>query len=219
MNRKLIFACATLSSVLLSSYAAGAQIGPYIGGSVGRSSAKVPNTNAFDGSAPGVSVTSSHTGWAERVFGGYNINKYFGLEVGYTNYARALYNARGLGGAFSQLQYNYKTYDAEFKAYFPLGYTGMNLYALAGASHVDETINYTNGGIPLSGSIAQPLNGTTHANTTRPYYGLGINVTLYQHVTINAEATQITNIRHFSTSYIASPYLNMASLGIAYNFC
>jgi hypothetical protein len=200
-------------------HATGAQIGPYLGGSVGRSSAKVPNTNAFDGSTPGVGVTASHTGWAERGFIGFNVNKFFGLEVGYTNYARALYNARGAGGAFSQLQYNYKTWDAEGKAYFPLGYTGMNLYALGGVAHVDETINYTNGNIPLSGSIAQPAPGTTHANTTRPYYGLGINVTFYQHVTVNFEATQITNIRHYSTNYTASPYLNMASLGLAYNFC
>jgi len=208
------------STIVLSSTASATFLGPYIGASVGRGQVETPNAAPFNVTtvAPAGSNSVTRNGWAERGFVGYNVDKFFGLEVGYTNYARSLYNGRTSYG-YSQMQYNFRTYDAVGKAYLPLGDTGYNLYVLLGAARVIETLNYNNAGVPLSGSIAAPANGTSHAYSTRPMYGVGINFSMYGHFTINVEVTQITRIDNFTTNANAIPYLNMESVGFAYNFC
>lgn len=204
--------------MLCTTVANSAQLGPYIGAEAGKSSARTPDSAPFIVSAAG-SNTITRNGWAERAFAGYNLNKFFGLEVGYTNYARVVYNGR-IPGAHAEMQYNFRTYDLVGKAYFPLGYTGYNLYALAGAARVTEALNYKNPGIPLSGSIAGPAIGTSNVYKTRPMYGLGINFSMPQyHFTISLEATQIIHLGGFTTNPNALPNLNLATLGIAYNFC
>jgi hypothetical protein len=104
----------------------------------------------------------------------------------------------------------------------PLGYTGYNLYALAGVVRVTETLNYTNAaGLPLSGSIASPAGlGVTNAYKTRPIYGIGVNFSVPSyHFTINIEATQVDRTSNFGSNPVAVPYLNLVTLGVAYNVC
>jgi hypothetical protein len=189
----------------LCSLAHGATIGPYVGVGIGKSSARTPNEAAFNLNG----------------FAGYNITPYFGLEVGYANYARTVYNGR-IPGAHSEFQYNFRSADAVGKAYLPLGYTGYNLYALAGVVRVTETLNYTNAaGLPLSGSIASPAGlGVTNAYKTRPIYGIGVNFSVPSyHFTINIEATQVDRTSNFGSNPVAVPYLNLVTLGVAYNVC
>lgn len=213
MKRIILFlGAATLSAMTYS-----APIGTYVGVSGGRSMVKTPDSNPFTVSSNGT-TTKTLTGWAERAFTGYNVNPFFGLEVGYTNYARSLYNARTPSGN-SQMKYNFRSYDALGKAYLPLGYSGLNLYVLAGVSRVTETLNYTDGGVPLSGSVA-PINaGVSHSYKTRPLYGVGINMTFMNHITADVEATQVYNLGSFSSDANAIPFLNLLTLGVAYNFC
>jgi hypothetical protein len=221
MKRKFVKIAGLICLLAGTSSALAATIGGYIGLAGGRSTARVPSTTPFNyfGLPGGGDTTKTTVGWAERGFIGWNFTPYFGLEGGYTNYARAIYNGR-TPTQFSQLKYTFRGYDLVGKVYFPLGYTGANIYALAGAVRITETLNYTDGGIPLSGIIAQPQPdpGVSHGYNTRPLYGVGANVTLYKHLTFDFEVTQATSVGNFSANSNAIPFLTMGTIGIAYNF-
>jgi hypothetical protein len=219
MKRKIVRIAGLLSLLVFSASTIAATLGTYLGASGGRDTVRIPNTSPFDvsGYPPPTETTKTSVGWSERLFAGYNLTDYFGLEIGWTNYSRSVYNARTSFGN-SSIQYNFRDYDAVGKVYFPLGYTGANLYVLAGAARVTETLTFTDGGIPLSGIIATPAGYTTHGSSTRPMYGVGGNITLYKHFTISLEFSQITSVGNFSTNANALPFLTMGTLGFAYNF-
>jgi hypothetical protein len=220
MKRKMLAIAGLLGLLSYASTTLAATIGTYLGAAGGRSTVRVPTTPPFDISgypAPS-SVTKTTVGWSERVFAGYNFTDYFGIEIGWNNWSRSLYNARTPFGN-SALQYNFRDYDAVGKVYFPIGYTGANLYALAGAAFVTETLTYTDNGVPLSGVIAQPRNvGASHASNTRPMYGVGGNITFYKRFTVDLEFFQISSVGNFSNNATAIPFLTAGMLGFAYNF-
>jgi hypothetical protein len=217
MKRILLLICTTMSAYTFSSFANAAEIGPYVGLGAGYDQVKTPEKFAFDVSADPLGQTSrTRNGWAGRGFAGYNINKFIGGEFGYTRWARALYKGTASGN-YSSLTYYFHTYEYLLKGYLPLGSSGFNLYAIAGAARVVEILRYKNGGVPLNGNIATPTNSTTHSYKTRPMYGLGANFN-YCHVTIAAEATQINRLGSFSSNPNAIPYLDQYSLSLAYNF-
>ena len=195
-----------------------APMGGYFGIAGGRTSARLPSSTPFNITGlPNASVSKNTVSWAERGFTGWNVTPYFGLELGYTNYGRMIYNARAAATS-SQFKYNFRGYDAVGKVYLPLGYTGGNFYALAGATRITETLKATDGGIPLNGNIARPNAGVSHNYLTRPIYGLGGSVTLYRHLTIAMEVTQISHIGRFAANATSFPALTMGTLGVAYNY-
>ncbi|MES2217857.1 MAG: outer membrane beta-barrel protein [Pseudomonadota bacterium] len=219
MKRKITKIAGLLCLLAYTSTTFAATIGTYIGAGGGRSSARIPTSSPFDVSIypQPSSATKTTVGWSERVFAGYNFTDYFGIEIGWNNWNRSLYNARTPFGN-SAMQYNFRDYDAIGKIYFPIGYTGANLYALAGAARVTETLTYTDNGVILSGIIAEPNPGVTHASNTRPMYGVGGNITLYRRFTINLEVFQISSVGNFTNNPTAIPFLTMGYLGFAYNF-
>jgi hypothetical protein len=218
MKRKILLTATMLCALTGATDLLAATIGPYIGAAVGRSGANLPNSSPFVvDSLPNGSTTNTQKGWAERGFAGYNFTPYLGIEAGYAYYARAIYNSRSSVGN-SQLKYNFRDWDGELKVYLPLGYSGVNIYVLGGASYVTETLNYTNGGLAFSGNIAPASPGVSHGYRTVPIYGVGANVTIMKHVTFNFEFTQSKGWGNFNTNPNAIPVLNLATLGVAYNF-
>ena len=219
MKRKILLIATMLCALTAATDLLAATIGPYLGVALGRSGANMPSASPFEvDTVPNGSTTNTKKGWAERGFAGYNFTHYIGVEIGYTYYARALYNSRSSVGN-SQLKYNFRTYDGEVKVYLPLGYTGVNIYALGGASHVSETLNYADGGLAFSGNIAPASPGTSHGYHTVALYGAGANITIMKHVVFDLEITQSRGWGNFNTNPNAIPILNLATLGIAYNFC
>jgi hypothetical protein len=222
MKRISLLACATLLS-FFSIQAFSTPCGPYIGLGVGKSWFKSPDSNIFV-VPPGGTSTHMLSGTGERAFVGFNVNKYFGIEGGYTHYARALYVGRlPAGAAYSALTYYPHTYDIVGKLYMPLGMTGFNIYALGGVARVVETVQFNNGGIPTNGKVAPPNtfslgSNQTHGYNNRPIYGLGVNYNFTRHFLANIEVTQIQSLNSFSNSNTAVPYMNLATLNIAYGF-
>jgi hypothetical protein len=215
MKRILSLTCAAVS-LMLSSTAFATTCGPYAGAGVGKSWVKTPDSNIFV-VPPGGSTTHSFTGMGARGFFGFNINKYFGLEGGYTRYARSTYNGNSIGNT-AYLKYYIHTYDVVAKVYFPIGYSGFNIYGLGGYVRVVEIIRYVNTGLTANTKIALPFIGNTHGYNNRPIYGVGVNYNFGKHVTVNAEATQVEHLNSFGTTATAVPYLDYVSLNLAYNF-
>jgi hypothetical protein len=218
MKRIHLFAY-TLAAITLSSSAIATTAGPYVGIGAGESQVKTPDSYAFNVSAdPNGSTSRDRNGLGGRVFGGFNFNRWVGVEAGYAKYARSIYVGRA-SGAYSSLRYYIHAYDIVAKGYIPWGTSGFNLYALAGMARVVQTENYVNNGVPTTGNILMPPNSPYHVYRNRPLYGLGINYNFKQHLTINVEATQIKNEQSFPNSYNPTPNINFYSFNIAYNFC
>jgi hypothetical protein len=223
MKRKLSLVCAALVSTLFSVHASATTCGAYLGYGVGKSWVKIPSGYLYD-----VPATSSgrntrfSSGTGQRAFVGFNLNKYFGIEGGYTHYARAFYAGSILDptGAYhySSLTYYIHTYDVVGKAYFPVGNTGFNVYALAGLARVVESVQRIHGGVPSNGKIPLPPIGTTHGYNNRPIYGIGANYNINAHFTVNTEVTQIQKLNDFGRTTYAVPFLDLFSVNIAYNF-
>lgn len=217
MKRIISLVCATAVCTLFSMQALGATCGAYLGLGVGKSWVKLPKGQLFTPPTGG-RASSSFSGLGARGFFGFNLNKYFGLEAGYTHYDRALYSG-SFPGQYSALTYYIHTYDFVAKGYFPFGNTGFNLYALGGIARVVESVQFINGGISANSNVAFPANdGTTHGYNNRPIYGLGANYNFGAHFTINAEITQVQKLNSFSNTPYAVPFLDLATVNVAYNF-
>lgn len=223
MKRIISLVCATLCASFCTTQAFSTPCGPYGGFGVGKTWVYTPSSTLFTVPAGG---TSSYnlTGTGYRLFVGFNINKYFGIEGGWSRYARALYVGRlPAGAAYSALTYYIHTYDVEGKLYMPLGNSGFNLYVLGGIARVVENIQFNNGGIPTNGKIASPNNvslgyNQTHGYNNRPIYGLGANYNFTRHFMANIEVTQIQKLNSFSNTATAVPTMNLATLNVAYGF-
>lgn len=215
MKRIMLIACATLGALTSSFDANAAQIGPYLGAGAGMANLRTPNHYSF--AAPAEN-TRTRGGWGERIFIGFNVDPYLGIEAGYANYPRSLYIGRQASN-YSSITYNARTYDLVGKAYLPLGASGFNIYVLAGAARVAEILKYVNSPIGLTGSIATPIPGTTNTFKTRPIYGLGINYDFNRHLVANVELTQIQHLNTFSNKPNSIPFMNLATVNLAYKFC
>ncbi len=215
MKRIVTLSCAA-AALMLSTTALATTCGPYLGAGVGKSWVKTPDSNIFIVPAGG-STTHSFTGLGARGFVGFNINKYFGLEGGYTRYARSTFNGSSIGNT-AYLKYYIHTYDVVAKAYLPIGYSGFNIYGLGGYVRVVEIVRYVNTGLGTNTKISMPPIGTTHGYNNRPMYGVGINYNFGKHLTVNVEGTQVEHLNSFGTTPYAVPYLDYVSANIAYNF-
>lgn len=85
-NLKKIFAIATLSAAAFAAPVIASEAGPYVGASVGYSKFYVPTLDGVAVDRDGASVSA---------YGGYNFDKHFGLEVGYTRFADAKFSSLG----------------------------------------------------------------------------------------------------------------------------
>jgi len=105
INKKVLSLSLLAGSLALSSAAfASADHGMYVGGALGYSASDytasnqgvnsgIPHTFSFDGGdgitkniAGSKKADEDNTGLGGRIFAGYQINKYFGVEGGYTQY-------------------------------------------------------------------------------------------------------------------------------------
>lgn len=211
----LALAAATLMAITPCALATNK--GPYLGLGAGVGTFKSPNQNVFTVSGPDSSTTHTRGGLSGRAFTGYNFNPYFGLELGYARYARSLY--RGISNSnYSSVTYYGRSIDLVAKGYLPFGYTGFNVYALAGAARVNATVNYPNTDVPLNSELAAPPVGTTHTYKTRPIYGAGVSYDFTPCFSGNVEFTQIRHLGNLQTNPLAIPDMDLATINISYFF-
>ena len=165
----------------------------------------------------GDSTTRDTGGLGGRVFGGYAINQYFGIETGYSRYAHSLYKASGNDEGISfndSLEYKLTAIDVVGKVSFPLAETGFNVYALAGLARVHQDIIVKS----TDNADNSQMRVTASTYRIRPVYGIGTSYDINSNVTAGLELTRIQGVGNLQTSSKAIPHATMATFNISYHF-
>lgn len=228
MNKLVKISAAIISSVAFVGMAQAATPGAYAGAGLGYSKLSTPKNANIGDVAGTLSNSTSSGGMGGRLFGGYNFNKYFGLEAAYATYANS--KAKGslstpdtnVGGTYSASASQKVSEDAlslVAKAYLPIQDSGFNVYALGGVAEVfsqnKASFSSQNGdGTPDQASYSH----TYKNNALRPTYGLGASYDINSNLTTNLEYSRIQGRGNISTSNNAIPNADLVSLNLAYNF-
>lgn len=205
-----------LAGLINTTYAA--KPGYYVGAGVGVSKLDTPNQFLFDNvTGPGVKKSRQIGGVGGRLFAGYNVNQYFGLEAGYARYARSKYNTSVVttsGNAKANVDYSLYAFDLVGKGYLPIGDSGFNAYVLGGVARATNTTDYS---MKFAGKTVVDKSPTT--SKFRPVYGVGMSYDVPKSpVTTNLEISRVQGQGNVKTSARAIPNADMVSLNIAYNF-
>ena len=163
------------------------------------------------------SASSKKTdGLAGRIFGGYNFNQNFGLELGATRYNTlkaktdnfvyddVVYNNASLRGHITAL-------DLIAKGYLPFG-EGFNAYALAGLAYemADAKVNASRTVANRTESIR--VKGSQDGFA--PKFGLGVSYDIpNSNITTGIEASRI-----LKRSSKGLPEMNLVTFNVGYNF-
>lgn len=232
MNKLVKISAAIISSVAFVGATQAATPGAYAGIGLGYSQLSTPsaarnaNSNTFLFSP--TSTSSKSGGLGGRLFGGYNFNKYFGLEAAYAAYAGSQSKASStgsIGSVFSNTGTGSQKVSEDAlslvgKAYLPIQETGFNVYALGGVAEVFAknryNSTYTATLLGNTGSIATSSSYKTRA--LRPTYGLGVSYDINTHLTTNLEYSRIQGRGNLNTNNHAIANANLVTLNLGYNF-
>lgn len=222
-------------TVLLATHAAASNL--YVGAGLGYSALDTPEGDAFTVNADTDSTSyredSSSTvmgGLGGTVYLGYHINSTWALELGYTSYADSDYesqqtqynqvviSSQDSSTSNASLSYSTHSYDLFLKSTTPVT-DKVSLFAKAGLSYVNQTVDYTNTGttpvIPVNGgNFAEPTAGSETYNAVRPAGGLGLHVTINDWLATEVFVQGFLGEGDFSSEAdaIASGYILGASL-------
>ena len=200
-NIKALAAAAFISSAALISIPVAAQdAGFYAGGAIGQS--------RLSGACDGLTIACDDKDTAWKLFGGYQFNKYFGLEAGYADLGKA--SAAGViaGTAVS----------AEVKA------KGWEFLGVGTIPFTDKLSGYGKLGLvkwdvdayssaALGGSIAT---GSSSDDGTAATYGLGLKYDFAKNVGTRLEWQRYSNIGNDATT--GQGDVNLYSVGIVIKF-
>ncbi|EKD54799.1 MAG: OmpA-like protein transmembrane protein [uncultured bacterium] len=208
MNKMTKISAVILSSITLVGLTHAATPGAYVGAGLGTSRLSTPNMGNVTGAT---STSTTRGGLGARLFGGYNFNKYFGLEAGYATYAPSTYKASN-SVASEKLKYTLGALNVVAKGYLPFDESGFNAYVLGGIAAVNSKVALTTNNVP-----GVPSDSKT-TRKLRPMYGIGVSYDVAEHVTTSLEASHIQGSGNLKTSNSAIPSANMLSLNLGYNF-
>lgn len=208
--KKIIKIGAILCLSSLTGLAFAAQTGAYVGAGLGASKLTTPK-QVFEKNTP-ASLSRDVGGLGERIFAGYNFNKYVGVEAGVAHYAPSKYKAT-LGTHEASVAYNLNALDVVGKAYLPLSESGFNVYALGGGAYVRSVID-----VKASAGLNHDDKSFTEKKI-RPVYGVGASYDIPQSsLTTNLELSRIQGRGDVGNDIKAIPSANMLSLNLGYNF-
>ena len=168
---KLFAAAVLVLSGLVAASAAPAQ-GFYIGGSVGQSD--YDDNNAIPDLITSGSVDGSDTGL--KIFGGYQFNQHFGLELSWVDLGKASYSGRF--GALNVTGGTLETSGLNFSAVgtWPLG-SNFALFGKIGFFAWESKASDVTGGLPFSGT----------EDGTDVSYGIGASFNFTKNLSMRAE--------------------------------
>ena len=193
MRATKMFAAAVLvMSGLVAASQASAQ-GFYIGGSVGQSD--MDEGNAVPDLITSGTVDGKDTGF--KIFGGYQFNQYFGLELAYVDLGKASYSGTFLGAPVTGGAV--ETWGVNFSAVgtLPLG-SNFALFGKVGFFTWESEASDTTGGVPFSGT----------EDGTDVSYGLGVSYNFTKNFGVRAEWE----------SFKAVGDIDLLSIGVVYKF-
>jgi OOP family OmpA-OmpF porin len=197
-NIKALMAAAFISGAVLISIPATAQdAGFYVGGALGQS--------RLSGACDGLPVACDEKDTAWKLFGGYQFNKYFGLEAGYADLGKA--SAAGViaGTAVSA---EVKAKGWEFLGVGTLPFTDkLSGYAKLGLVKWDVDAFAS---AALVGAVSSSDSGTSAT------YGLGLKYDFTKNVGARMEWQRYSNIGNDATT--GQGDVNLYSVGIVIKF-
>lgn len=172
--------------------------GFYLGGAVGRSDFRdaCSDLTGFVGTCD-----DKDTAW--KIFGGYQINKYFGAELGYVDFGKA--TATGtFGGVPASADIKVKAWEILGVGTFPIT-GGLSAYGKAGFARWDIDSSATFGG--AAGSFSD--NGTDFT------FGLGVKYDFTPNLAARAEFQRYNNVGNSTTG---ESDINLWTIGVMYKF-
>ncbi|EKD72186.1 MAG: OmpA-like protein transmembrane protein [uncultured bacterium] len=208
MNNMTKISAAIISSIALVGLTHAVTPGAYVGAGLGASKLQTPSLSVTSAT----STSTSRGGLGGRLFAGYNVNKYFGVEGGYATYAPSTYKGT-TATSTGKLKYSLDAINLVGKGYLPLADTGFNAYVLGGVAAVRSKVRLS--GTDVFDGVAN-VSKTNHA--LRPTYGAGVSYDFAQHVSTNLELSHIQGKGNVRTSNSAIPSANMVSFNVGYNF-
>lgn len=217
--KKLMKISAALAALTITGVTHAATEGTYAGVGLGYSALKTSTNYMFNTSGiAGASNSHQRGGLGGRLFGGYNFDKYFGLEAAFNSYATSNYKASA-NGANGSLKYSLDALSFVGKGYLPFDDSGFSAYVLGGVAEVRNQVRYHNNGVALANGVSAGFkNGTTNYYSLRPMYGIGVSYDMAQHVTTNVELSRIQGKGNVKTSAGAIPNADMMTVNLSYNF-
>lgn len=183
---------ASLLSILVINSTQAATPGFYIGTGAGYS--KLDN---FD------DATSENGGFGGRLFVGYNVNKSFGIEAGYTRYASTRYTLDDYD-FLPSFNYDLSAATLALKVYLPLN-PHFDFYALLGVAE-------------MYGKLSNDfLDGSESRNDPSAMAGIGINYIVTPNISLNLEYSNISGHSSNEENTIGIPSANLLTLGLAFH--
>ena len=192
MRATKMFAAAVLVLSGLFAVSQASAQGFYIGGSVGQSDMDDGNTTGLITSG---SVDGSDTGY--KIFGGYEFNKHFGLELAYVDLGKASYSGTFFGAPVTGG--TVETWGLNFSAVgtLPLG-SNFALFGKVGFFTWESKASDVTGGVPFSGKD----------DGTDVSYGLGASYNFTKNFGIRAEWERFKAVGD----------IDLLSIGVVYKF-
>jgi len=127
MKTKIVFLCSVLALVMSNGAAAQSTSGFYGGLGIGQARAKL-NGGDFTLATAGIQESRDETNTAYKFFGGYQLIRFIGAELSYTDFGKFsyIYDAASLGGGVAKVNYKANSLAASAVASVPLGGSGFS---------------------------------------------------------------------------------------------
>jgi len=210
--------------LISTSYATGA--GFYLGGQLGETNTHNKQQNLQTGNLfPGIPflfnqgttlVNANNTGVGGRIFMGYNVNSYFGIESGYTHFGATHYKVGSpmpplaAGNPLGNPGIQENGFDILGKGSFPFSASGFGIFGKAGIAIVRTS---------LAGSLTTTFNNTTGqyvtktgtTNYVRPAIAIGASYDITQRWVADLTLSRVLGGAGFQSG-------DLYSLGISYHF-
>lgn len=191
--------------------------GPYVGGQIGWGDIHLNDDDAPRG------VKIDDTGLAGRVYGGYLINQYFGIEAGYTKFSNSSAKssstiAIGDDVVDFNTKVNVKTYAVDLvgKAILPLPHC-FNVYGKLGVAYLHEKGTATISATDLDTGVTESISNGVSAHSYYPTFGLGVGYEVNQNIVADVAWNRIQKVgSNSSNSDLSST--DFIGVGLNYNF-
>ncbi len=221
LSKKHILPITLISAgLVITANANAAPSGPYFGGQIGWGDVHQGGNNTFDvlnswRRGAEFDSSSSDTGLAGRVYGGYKLMQNFAIEAGFTKFHNATEESKIFSPLYSLSEnVTIKTYaiDLVGKGIIPFD-NGFNVYGKLGVAYLNST--FEGSGTEL---VDFHLPITFHLNDEAskfyPTFGLGAGYELTQNLSADVSWNRIQKVGDDEKI----PSTDFVGVGLAYNF-
>ncbi len=221
--KTVVAASAALASIFAAAPFAGAQTpgiavrdsGPYLGGGIGRSQIRFEN-GSFAANTPLVGESRDRHDTAWSAFAGYNFDRRWGVEGGYTDFGNFNYNYTGAGalaGSVGRADYQARSWWLAGKGTFPIN-DKFEVFGKLGLAANRAEVNGSANSAGLNAVLGTPFDrDRTHAGLLA---GLGAEYRLNRQMGIRLEYDDYGKFGSGGSRNEAR--LNLWQAGLTYRF-